>query len=66
MLKPVLQQSRSCIKDFSDFIKKLKETKEVVKDAIMVKADVVGLHPSAPHDVVLEALRRTLEDGVKK
>ena len=66
LLKPVMQQSRSYIKDFSDFIKKFKEIKEVPKDAIMVTADVVGFYPNIPHDVELEALRRTLDDRVKK
>ena len=32
----------------------------------MVAADVVGLCPSIPHDVGLEALRRTLDDRVNK
>ena len=61
-----MQQSRSCIKDSNDFINKLKEIKEVPKDTIMVTADVVGLYPSIPHNVGLEALRRTLNDRVNK
>ena len=32
----------------------------------MVTADVAGLYPSIPHDIGLEALRRTLDDWVNK
>ena len=66
VLKQVMQQNKSYIKDSSDFIKKLKEIKEVPKDAIMVTADVVGLYLSSPHDVGLETLRRTLDDQGNK
>ena len=66
VLKSVMKQSRSNIIDSSDFIKKFKKIKEVLKDAIMVTADVVGLYPNIPHDVGLEALRRTLDDRVNK
>ena len=62
----VKQQSRSYIKDSSDFIKKLKEIKDVPKDAIMVTTDVVGLYPSIPHDVRLEDLRIAFDDRVNK
>ena len=62
VLKPIMQQSRSYIKDSNEFIKKLKEIKEVPKDAIMVTAVVVGLCPSIPHNVGLETLRRMLHD----
>ena len=62
VLKAVMQQSWYYIKDSNDFIKKRKEIKEVPKDAIMVTADVVSLYPNIPHNVGLEALRRTLDD----
>ena len=42
----VMQESRSYIKYSSDLIKKIKEIKQVPRDVIMVKADVVGLYPS--------------------
>ena len=41
-----MQESRSYIKYSSDLIKKIKEIKQVPRDVIMVKADVVGLYPS--------------------
>ena len=61
-----MQESRSYIKDSNDFIKRLKEIKELPKDAIIVTADFIGLYPSIPHNVGLEALRRTLDDRVNK
>ena len=66
MSKPVMQQCRCYIKDASDFMNKLKEIKDVPKDAIMFTADVICLYPSIPHDVGLEALRTTLDDLVNK
>ena len=53
-------------KDSDDFMKKFKEIKKVPKDAIMVTTNVIDLYPSIPHDVGLEALRRTTDDRVNK
>ena len=61
-----MQESRSYIKDSNDFIERLKEIKELPKDAIIVTADFISLYPSIPHNVGLEALRRTLDDRVNK
>ena len=66
VLKAVMQQKGSYIKDSGDFIKKLKKIKEVANDAIMVTADVFGLYPIIRHDVGLEALRKTLDEQVNK
>ena len=66
VLKPVVQQSRSYIKDSNNFIKKLKEIKEDPKDAVMVTADVIVLYPNIPHNIGLEALRRMLNDQINK
>ena len=65
-LKVVMQQSGTYIKDSGDFIKKLKEIKEVANDAIMVTADVFGLYPSIYHDVRLETIRKMLDERVNK
>ena len=65
-LKAVMQQSGTYIKDSGDFIKKLKEIKEVANEAIMVPADVFGLYPSICHDVRLETLRKTLYERANK
>ena len=66
ILKAVMQQSGTYIKDSGDFIKKLKEIKEVANDATMVTADVFGLYPSICHDVRLETLRKTLDEKTNK
>ena len=66
VLKAVMQQKGSYIKDSGDFIKKLKKIKEVANDAIMVTADVFGLYPIIHHDFGLEALRKTLDERVNK
>ena len=58
-----MQQKGSYIKDSGDFIKKLKEIKEVANDAIMVTAYVFRLYL---YDVGLEALRKTLDERVNK
>ena len=47
-LKPVMQRSWSYIKDSGDFIEKIKRISNIPDDAILVTADVVGLHPSIP------------------
>ena len=65
-LKAVMQQSGTYIKDSGDFIKKLKEIKEVANEAIMVPADAFGLYPSTYHDVRLEILRKTLYERANK
>ena len=66
VLKAVMQQKGSYIKDSGDFIKKLKKIKEVANDAIMVTADVFGLYTIIRHDVGLEALQKTLDERVNK
>ena len=66
LLKTVMQQSGIYIKDSGDFIKQLKEIKEVANDAIIVTADVFGLYPSICHDVRLGTLRKTLDERVNK
>ena len=48
------------IKDCGDFLKKVKHLGPIPDEAILVKADVVGLYPSIPHKAGLEALRRRL------
>ena len=66
LLKAVMRQSGIYIKDSGDFIKELKEIKEVANDAIMVTADVFGLYPIIRHDVRLGTLRKTLDERVNK
>ena len=65
-LKSVKQEGWSYIKDFGDFIKKLKNIDHIPQDAIMVTADVVGLYTSIPHDAGLEALRKAFDNRENK
>ena len=51
-----MKQGESYIKDTGDFLEKLKRVGEIPKGAILVRADVVGLYPSIPHDRGLEVL----------
>ena len=60
VLKPVMQESWSYIKDSWDFLKKVKHLGPIPDGAILVTADVVGLYPSIPHKAGLEPLRRRL------
>ena len=65
-LKLVLQEGWLYIKDFVDFIKKLKNTDHIPPDNIMVKVAVVGLYPSKPRVAGLETLRKALDNCVDK
>ena len=60
-LKPVMQNGKSCIRDSSDFISKIKDLNNIPQGALLVTADVVGLYPSIPHDLGLKSLREVLE-----
>ena len=57
-----MQESWSYIKDFGDFIKKLKNIDHILQGAIMVTAYVVRIYPSIPHNAGLEALRKALDN----
>ena len=65
-LKPVMQSSRSYIKDSGDFIKKIKNVGTIPKDSILVTADVVGLYPSIFHEAGLKALEKALNNRTNK
>ena len=60
ILKPVMQESWSYIKNSGDFLKKVKHLGQIQDGAILVTADVVGLYPIMAHKAGLEALRRRL------
>ena len=60
-LKGIMQESWSYIKDSNDFIKKVKNLKDIPQDALLVTADVVGLYPSIPHEAGLKALKEALD-----
>ena len=61
-LKPIMQKSWSYIKDSGDFIRKIKNLKDIPEGAILVTADVVSLYPSIPHQAGLEALKKALDE----
>ena len=61
LLKPVMQEGESYIKDRGDFLNKIKNINAIPENAILVTADVVGLYPSIPHQAGLEALREALD-----
>ena len=52
-LKPVMQSSRSYLKDSGDFIKKNKKIGTIPHDSILVTANAVVLYPSIPHETGL-------------
>ena len=56
-----MQESWSYIKDSNDFIKKANSLKNIPQDALLVKADVVGLYPSIPDEAGLKALKEALD-----
>ena len=59
--KPVRQNSRSCLKDSGDFLKKMKNS-SIPEDIILVIANVVSLYSSIPHTAVLATLRDTSDN----
>ena len=61
-LKPIIQKIWSYIKDSGDFIGKIKNLADIPDGAVLVTADVVGLHPSIPHQAGFEALKKALDD----
>ena len=62
MLKPIMQESWSYIKNSGDSIQTTKNIGKILEGAILVSADVVGLYPNIPHGARLEALRKRLNE----
>ena len=60
-LNPVMQRSKSYIKDSGDFIRKIKDIHYILSYSILATADVVGIYPSIPHDSGLKALKNILD-----
>ena len=55
-LKPIVLSSQTYIR------LKIKNIGTILKDSILVTADVVGLHPSIPHESGLKALEKALDN----
>ena len=58
-LKPVMQSSKSYIKDSDDFIRKIRDIQYIPSNAVL--ADVIELYSSIPHDSGLKALKNILD-----
>ena len=56
-----MQNGWSYIKDSGDFLKKIRNIGNIHENAILVRADVIGLYPNIPHNAGLEALTNMLE-----
>ena len=57
-----MQSGWSYIRDFGDFIDKMKRIGKVPESSSLVTADVVGLYPSIPHKEGIIALKSKLEE----
>ena len=66
VLKSVIREGWSYIKDSGDFIKKLKNIDHIPQDAIMVTADLVGLYQSIHHDACPKTLRKEFDNRENK
>ena len=60
-IQPIMKQG-----NYGDFLEKLRAIREIPKGAILVTADVVGLHPSIPHDEGLIVLRNQHDKFIDK
>ena len=60
-LKPVMQQVMSYIKDSNNFMYKIRDFQDILNDTLFFTADDVGLYPSIPHEVGLQALKEVLD-----
>ena len=58
LLKPVMQDGWSYIKDTGDFLKKTERLGKILESAILTKADSVWLCPNITHDLDLQSLRK--------
>ena len=65
-LQPVMKGGRSYVKDTQDFLEKLKHLGKVPSNDILLTTDVVGLYPSIPYDVNLEALFEKFDERMEK
>lgn len=55
-LKPIIKAGKSYIEDEGDILEKLKNVGNISFSAILVSADVLGIHSSIFQDVGLQAL----------
>ena len=60
-LKGIMQESWSYTKDSNNFIKKMKNLKDIPQGTLLVTADVIGLYPSILHEAGLKAIKEALD-----
>ena len=60
------QAVKSYIKDTNDFLNKLRSLPKLADNIILCTVDVVGLYPNIPREEGLSALRKRLDNGMKK
>ena len=65
-LQPLAQAVKSYIKDTNDFLNKLRSLPKLPDNIILCTVDVVGLYPNIPHEEGLSALRKRLDNRMKK
>ena len=61
-----MRKGWSYIKDSQGFSNKSRKLGKIPDNAILVTSDVVGLHPSIPHNIGLRALKEALNKGEQK
>ena len=60
-LQPIVAELPHIIKDTNDFLKILKELKEIPDGVILCAMDVVGLYPHIPDEEGLESMAAIIE-----
>ena len=60
-LQPITQTSWSYIRDSGDSTDKVNRIKIILKDAILVTADLIRLYPCIPRVAELKAVKKTLD-----
>ena len=65
-IQPPAKNLRSCVKDTTDFIKKIRNVGTVPSGAYLVSMDVCSLYTNIPNDEGLEALRESLDKDERK
>ena len=65
-LKLIMQESLSYIKYSYNFMLKIKDLKDIPKDAFFVTADALGLYHSIPHEAGLRFVREVLNQRNNK
>ena len=60
-MQPLVQGVKSCIKETSHFIDKIRKIEKLPEGEIFCTMDVFGLYPNIPHEEVFASLCKFLE-----